>query len=197
VADETTATTTEIPPPSTEPKQPDPPKQETPPGRTYTDQEVNDLIAKNKRQWQDSDDIKAGKAAQKRLAELEEAQKTETEKLTDRATKAETLAEQRAVKYRTALIRSHFTTQAGAAGIPSDRIDAAFRLSDFSAVTVDEDKDVVTGLEPVVAALPDWLKADLNKKPPAPDINAGANGANQPDPVAREADLRRRFRLNP
>lgn len=190
----TTTTTTEAPPTTTE-KQPDPPKANDPP-RTFTQDEVNTYLASERRKWSDSEDMKAGKAAIRRLSELEEANKTEAQKLTDRATSAEKLAEERAAKYRSALIRSHFTTRATAAGIPSDRVDAAFRLSDFAAVTVDEDKDAVDGLDPVIAALPDWLKVDPKAKPPAPDINAGANGTNQPDPVAREADLRRRFRLN-
>ena len=160
-------------------------------GRTFTQDEVNSFLAAEKRKLQDSEEIKAGRAAQKRLAELEEAQKSEAEKLTERATKAEQLADQRAAKYRAALIRSSFTAQAMAAGVPSDRIDAAYKLADLSAVEVDEDTDSVSGLDAPIKALPDWLKAPA--KPAVPDINAGGGHNQTPDPAAREADLKRRF----
>lgn len=134
----------------------------------------------------ESDEIKQLRAKAKRADDLEEAQKTEVEKLADRATKAEALAAENATKYRTALIRSSFTTAAITAGIPADRVDAALKLADMTSVDVDAAGNV-SGLDAAVKSLPAWLSvAPTNGSgiPATPKADTGA--------ALTEADEQRR-----
>lgn len=139
----------------------------------FSQAQVDSFVAAERRRLQDSDDAKAGKAAVSELAKLKAAQMSETERLTAEKQAAEKLAEERAVKYRDALIRSKFMSEAVTKGVPADRIDAAFRLADMSGVSVDEATDNVTGIEAAVKSLPEFVLVTSNGKPPMPNINGG------------------------
>lgn len=171
---------------------------ETANGATFTpDQQalLNRLLADERRSAErkikDSDDYKQAVAAAKKLAELEAAQKSAEERLTAERDQYKTQAEQLSARYRDVLIRSHFTALAAAKGVPPDRLDAAYKLADLAAVEVDED-GTVKGVEKAVESLPKWLSEPA--RPPVPDINSGG-GTNQPDPAAREAEIRAKYRL--
>lgn len=199
MADETTTTAT----PPAEPTTSAPPTTTTAPDgksgtdavptKTFTQDEVNSFIAGERRKWADSEETKQLRAKAKRLDELEAAQKSAEERLTAERDEHKTKAETYSTKYRTALIRAAFTTAALGKGIPADRVDAAYRLADLAGVEVDEDADTVKGVDKAVEGLPAWLAA--SDKRAVPDINAGGQSTTQPDPAAREADIRRRFRL--
>lgn len=202
MADETTATVTvETPQTQTEPggqtggKAPEsgPSAPQNGAGGAFTQEDVNRFLAAERRKWQESEELKALRAKAKKADELEEASKSDLEKLTERATAAEQLAAQRAERYRQALIRSQFTVQAAAAGIPADRIDAAFRLADLSVVAVDEEADSVTGMDKAIESLPEFVKAPI--RPAVPDINSGGGNGQQVDPAARLSEIKQRFRL--
>lgn len=168
------------------------------PSRAFSQEEVNSFLATERRKWAESEELKGLRAKAKRADELEAAQLTETEKLTRRATEAEARASALEARYRDAAIRARFATSALAAGIPAERIDAAYKLADLGGVSLGEDGNV-TGVDEAVQALPEWLRVSAAPAArPAPDISAGAGGHGTAaiDPAAREADIRRRFRLS-
>lgn len=153
--------------------------------KTFTQDEVNDLIAKRlereKKKFADYDDIKT-KASEyekaleeKRLAELSEkerleeiAKKHEEEKQTY-AKELETLRENiKAEKIRNEFIKVATSNQIG-------YLDDAFNLADLSAVTVDEEGKVV-GMDDVVKTLVDNKPFLVSKKQPKP-IGESTNGA--------------------
>ncbi len=176
--------------------QPSPQSQSQPP-RAFSQEEVNSFLATERRKWAESEELKGLRAKAKRADELEAAQLTESEKLTRRATEAEARASELEARYRDAAIRARFATSALAAGIPAERIDAAYKLADLGGVSLSETGNV-TGVDEAVKALPEWLRAAAAPAArPAPDISAGAGGHGTAaiDPAAREADIRRRFRL--
>ncbi len=168
------------------------------PSRAFSQEEVNSFLAAERRKWAESEELKGLRAKARRADELEAAQLTESEKLTRRATEAEARASELEARYRDAAIRARFATSALAAGIPAERIDAAYKLADLGGVSLGEDGNV-TGVDEAVQALPEWLRVSAAPATrPAPDISAGAGGHGTAaiDPAAREADIRRRFRLS-
>lgn len=115
---------------------------------------------------------KARRAAEARLAELESASKSETEKAIEQArkegaTEALTRANERV---RRSEVRAALTT----AGVNPALLEIASRADEFSALKVDDDGEV-TGLaaavEAVRKAMPDLFKATAR-----PDFGGGPRG---------------------
>lgn len=168
-------------------------------GITFTAEQqahINSLIASERRntekQTRESDEIKQLRAKAKRADELEEATKSETEKLADRAAKAEAKVGDLEGKYRSALIKTKFTTAAITANIPADRVDAALKLADMSGVDVGED-GTVSGMDKAIKSLPAWLSTvettpANGQRRPAPNINAGEQNRDGAG-VSREAAI--------
>ena len=191
------------PPPADPPAPPAPnpsgPSGGQPASITFTPEQqahLNALLAAEwreaERKVKDSDDIKAALQAAKDLDDLKKSQQSAEERLTTERDQYKAQATELGSKYQTLLIQSHFTTLAAAKGVPADRLDAAFKLADLTAVRVEED-GTVKGVEKAVESLPKWLSEP--PRPPAPDINSGGGNGSQIDPAAREAEVRQRFRL--
>lgn len=135
-------------------------------GVTFTpeqQQALNALLAVERRETErkvrESDELKQLRQKAAAFDAEEASKKTVEERLTIERDQAKQQAEQVAARYRTALIKSAFTTAAIGAGVPVDRIDGAFRLADLSAVEVDEEADKVKGIGKAIESLPDWVKA--------------------------------------
>jgi hypothetical protein len=135
----------EVTPPAPKPDEP----------KTFTQDQVNDLIAKAKgdfqRKYADYDDLKA-KAA--RLDELEAASKSDVEKATERAAEAErkaTEAESRALRLEVANAKGLSTGQAKRlTGTTREELeaDADELLDTFKAPTPEEPKPAAPGSTP-------------------------------------------------
>lgn len=149
---------------SADPDPIDPPADPQEPPKTFTQAELDDIVAKRldreRKKYADYDD----KA--KRLAELEQAEEerkkadmTEKERLeAEKVEAARTAAEavETAKKAQDAanqrVIKSEFRALAREMGIRADALDDALKLADLSGVTVDDEgnapgvKDVVTAL---------------------------------------------------
>jgi hypothetical protein len=124
---------------------------------------VNAAIAAERRETErrvrESDELKQLRRKAAAFDAEQDTKKTVEERLTAERDEAKARAEQTAQRYRVALIRSSFTTAAMGAGVPPDRIDAAFKLADLSAVEVDEEADKVKGITKAIESLPEWIKA--------------------------------------
>jgi hypothetical protein len=124
---------------------------------------VNAAIAAERRETErrvrESDELKQLRQKAAAFDAEQDTKKTVEERLTAERDEAKARAEQTAQRYRVALIRSSFTTAAMGAGVPPDRIDAAFKLADLSAVEVDEEADKVKGITKAIESLPEWIKA--------------------------------------
>lgn len=152
----------------------------------------------------DTDEVKQLRADAKRLKELEDAQKSETEKLTERATKAEQLAAERAARYQSALKASAFRLAAREKGVPADRLDDAYRLADLAAVEIDEASDSVKGMDAAVDALiaaRPWLTVTETKPggqsaaiPGTPKPNADTRALTEAEEQRRQALARQQVR---
>lgn len=160
--------------------------------REELDRQLAEARRAGERTAKETDEIKQLRASAKRLQEIEEASKSETEKLTERAAKAEALATERASRYQGALKAAAFKLLARDKGIPADRLDDAYRLADLAAIEVDESTDAVKGMDVAVDALiaaRPWLKDDAavtanGTRPAAPNLNAG--GQAQPNPTREQ-----------
>jgi hypothetical protein len=156
--------------------------------KTFTQDEVNDLIAKRLERekkkldkYADYDDLKTkaseyeAKLEEQRLAELSEqerlqeiAKKHEEEKqsLSQQLAELKTQAEREKV-------HNAFYKAAPSVNIPADRIDAALKLADLSAVKVGEEG--VEGLDEVLNSLVDNYKFLAEVKKPQKPIGDASN----------------------
>lgn len=160
--------------------------------REELDRQLAEARRAGERTARESDEVKVLRAAKKKLDELEASQQSEAEREKKRADTAEALAAENATKYRSALIRSSFTTAAITANIPADRVDAALKLADMTGVDVGDDS-TVSGMDKAIKSLPAWLSTV--ETPPAngqrraaPNINAGEQNRDGAG-VSREAAI--------
>lgn len=158
--------------------------------KTFTQDEVNDLIAKRLERekkkfdkFADYDDIKT-KAAEyeKQLEEKRLAELSENERLAEIAKKHEEEKQSLAAeleKMRESIkaekIRNEFIQVASSNHI--GYLDDAFNLADLSAVTIDEDGKVV-GMEDAIKSLVEHKPFLVAKKQPKP-IGESTNGTTE------------------
>jgi hypothetical protein len=124
------------------------------------------------------------KEALDKLKQFEESQLSEAERIQKQVEEAEETARQAQAERdkaiadaRETLIRAEFIAEAGKQGAkhPGD----AFSLADLSGVAVNDD-GVVEGVEGAVKALIESERLPLRGKPQAPNLDAGAGGAERP-----------------
>ena len=142
--------------------------------KVFTQAELNAIIAdrlsREGTKYADYADLKA--KAQK-WAEVEEAQKTETQKLTEAKTKAEQERDAALQRAQARLIRASFVAEAAKAGAahPED----VFALADTTNVKLDAEDNVV-GVAEAVQAVIAAGRVPLAQRQQAPDMDAGAGG---------------------
>lgn len=174
----------------TEPNPPaepvDPPKADD---KKYTQEEINDIITKRlereRKKYADYDNLKTKltefeKAEQERkqseMTELEKLQAQLGEKETAEQALAEQLEKLQSSVKRQQVVNA-FIKAAPSVNIPSERIDAALKLADLSAVNVGEDG--VEGVEDVLKALVEQYSFLVDAKKPQKPIGEGSNGSKQ------------------
>jgi hypothetical protein len=152
---------------------------------TMTQEELNALISKEKgrvkTKYADYDDLKT-KASEyekaleeKRLAELsaqERAEEIAKKFETERNEYAKQLEELKSQAQREKIVNA-FIKAAPSANIPSDRIDAALKLADLSAVSIGENG--VEGLEAVMGTLVEQYGFLAETKRPQKPIGDATN----------------------
>ena len=185
--------------PNPEPTEPTPNPEPNPepspePTKTYTQDEINEMIAKRlereRKKFADYDEIKTKLSTYEQAQkERQEAEMTELEKLqaklAEKETSEQTLAQQLAEVQKTAQeerIRNEFIKVATSANIAY--IDDAIALADLSAVKIDEDGKVV-GVDHVVSALVENKPFLIAKKQPQA-IGTATNGGTQPSDKTAE-----------
>jgi len=157
--------------------------------RTFTQQDidrvVSERLARQKAQFADYDELKT-KAS--KLAEIEEAQKTETQKLAERAAAAEAARDEALARAQDMLIRSAFVAEGARLQVahPED----VYALADLAGVSVDE-AGRVTGVAEAVKAIVDANRIPLANRPQAPKLDGGAGRAQKPEdlPALNEVEL--------
>ncbi|WP_313640086.1 scaffolding protein [Paenibacillus sp.] len=171
---------------------PDPnPTPDPTPDKTFTqadlDRIVADRLARDRKGREDYDDIKTKLTALERSeadrakAEMTAAERLEAEKAEalkkaqeaeDRSTARETAANQR-------IINAEFKSLAREANVPADRLAAALKLADLSAVTVDDEGNAV-GVKEAVEALVSAHIYLVEKTQPKP-LGGRSGGEDVPD----------------
>jgi hypothetical protein len=117
---------------------------------------------------------KANSDAARKLAEIEESQKTEAQKLAD----AKEAAEKRAAQAIERAVRAEVKALAGDFADPDDAVSAV-RASDYVTADGDVDTDAIqTRLAEVLEAKPHWRKPAAPTAPPKPkpDPSQGPRG---------------------
>lgn len=152
----------------------DPPAGDPPPPRSFTQEEVDRIVADRLRRVKveppaDYDELKA-KAA--KLAEIEAASQSELERAQAAAAAAEAKAAEAQQRARSALLRASVTATAVQAGAVD--ADAVLALIDQSQLTV-EDDGTVSGVSDAVKALLD-AKPYLVGKPATLPPGSGDGG---------------------
>ncbi|MDH5159828.1 Clp protease ClpB [Heyndrickxia oleronia] len=154
---------------------------------TMTQEELDALIGREKgrvkKKYEDYDDLKLKLAEyEQQVEEKKRAEMTELEKLqADLLAKdesAQTLAQQLEAlqtQMKQERIVNAFIKAAPSVNIPSDRIDAALKLADLSAVTVGED-GTVEGIDELMGSLVQSYKFLAEVKKPQKQIGASTNG---------------------
>jgi hypothetical protein len=171
---------------STEPSPtPDPAPAPPAPDRTFTQADVDRIVAERvaRAKTEPPADYAQLQAAAKKLADIEAAQLTETERLTKALAEADAKATASDERARNALQRAAVVAAAQRAGAVDP--DAVVALLDRSAVTVADD-GTVTGADDAVKALL-AEKLYLVGKPPTP-TPGGADGGVRPQPPASDVD---------
>ncbi|MDR7001569.1 phage scaffolding protein [Neobacillus niacini] len=154
--------------------------------KTFTQEEVDKILSERlgrvKSKFADYDDLKT-KASEyekaieeKRLAELsaqERAEELAKKFEAERNDYANQLKEYQAKVERQQIV-NQFIKAAPGANIPADRIDAALKLADLSAVTIGED-GAVNGLEDVMSALVEQYGFLAESKKPQKPIGEPSN----------------------
>lgn len=171
------------PPPTAEP-QPD-----KEPGKTFTQEQVNDYVAVERKKllakYTDYSDLKA---AADELAKIKESQLSETEKLTKRLAELEAAKQQAETRTRETLIRSAVISEA--AKLNFNDPEDAYRLIDVTGLTI-ADSGKVEGAPEAVKLLAESRKYLLkNSNPALSSFNpAGGNEA------VSETDAQKRARI--
>lgn len=171
---------------STEPSPtPDPAPAPPAPDRTFTQADVDRIVAERvaRAKTEPPADYAQLQAAAKKLADIEAAQLTETERLTKALAEADAKATASDERARNALQRAAVVAAAQRAGAVDP--DAVVALLDRSAVTVADD-GTVTGADDAVKALL-AEKLYLVGKPPTP-TPGGADGGVRSQPPASDVD---------
>jgi hypothetical protein len=147
--------------------------------KTFTQDEVNRLIAAEKRRLQaEAPDLAELRAKAKRLDDIEAASKSELEKAQERIAAAEATAKTATDRAQAALRRAAVVAAAQRAGAVDP--DAVLALIPQDAVTVSDDGSV-TGVDEAVKALLD-AKQYLVGKPPTPSPGGADGGPRGPQP---------------
>lgn len=168
--------------------------------KTFTQDEVNKLLAERlgrvKSKYADYDDLKT-KASEyekaleeKRLAELtaqERAEEIAKKYEAERNEYAKQLEELKSQAQREKIVNA-FIKAAPGVNIPSERIDAALKLADLSAVTVGENG--VEGLEAVMGALVEQYAFLAEVKKPQKPIGEATNSPKETADKTSEQLLR-------
>jgi len=146
--------------------------------REESDRRDADIRRATEKQVRESDEIKQLRAAAKRLAEIEESSKSDLDKLTDRAAKAEAERDAAVTSLRTARLHMAFSNAAAGKGLSGQPLTDALALADLSSVPFTEDgtpdgKAVGVALDAVLKDRP-YLTAT---KSGVPDINGGGTTA--------------------
>ena len=182
MADETTPNGTSAPEPTAAPAAP------VQPEKTFSQEEVNRILAEEKRkhkgQYADYDQLKAAAAE---LAQLKEAQLSEAEKLQRQLEEIKTAKAQVESRARDTLVRAAIISEA--AKLNFNDPEDAYRLIDMRLLTVTDDQ--VEGVSEAVKALAESRKYLLKTSNPALTSFNPAAG----DPSPRETDAQRRARL--
>lgn len=182
---------------------PEPNPEPTPPApepeKTFSQAELDEIVAKrlarDRKGREDYDDIKAKLAALEQAEEeRKKAEMTEAERLAAELEEARKKAQEAEEAKNTALssanqrlINAEFKTLAREANIPADRLDAALKLADLSAVTFDEAGNVVGAKEAVDAliAANGYLAEKAQPKP----IGSPSGGNGDPQDKTKEQTL--------
>lgn len=145
--------------------------------RTFTQEELDAVVRqrleRERSKYIDYDDLKA-KAS--KWAEHEEAQKTELQKLQDKADKLEREKQASEAGYRDRLLRAEVRIQAAQMGFRNP--DDAYRLADLQGLEIDDDGNaagVKEALDKLVQDRPYLLDVDESGKP-RPPITDGREG---------------------
>lgn len=170
-----------------------------PQAKTFTQDQVNEFLRGRLEEHTASllkklgvTSIDEGKSAVTKAKELEDANKTELEKLTTRLSTAEQRATEAEQKRRIALIKAAVIAEASKPGkVAGDRLEAAYKLLDSSKLTV-KDNDEVEGVADAIVALLEvhpFLKADETKPAPQPEKPKGTVQPTNPAGTSGEPDL--------
>lgn len=169
-----------------EPAKADTPTKPEPKTVTMTQEELDALIVREKgrvkNKFADYDDLKA-KIAEFEKAEKErkESEMTELERLQAQLTEKDETAQSLAKQYeelqaqiQREKVVNAFIKAAPGVNIPSDRIDAALKLADLSAVTIGED-GALSGLDDVMNTLVENYTFLAETKKPQKPIGESSN----------------------
>ena len=162
--------------------------------KTFTQADVDRLIKERLERQEKSilskyGDPKAAKDALARLKELEEAGKTEAQRMTDALTDKETRLSIAESGWQRAQIDNAVILEALRQGVAPDRLQAALKLFDDKAISRSDD-GTLTGLDTAVTKLLEenpFLKPEPGAaaKPPAPKV-----GATNPQGSGQSSDIR-------
>ena len=168
-------------------------------GRTFTQEELNAIIAervgRERAKYGDYDDLKA---AADQLKQLEDAQKTELENAQAAQARAEAAAQQAIQQANEKLMRAAFIAEAAKLGAahPED----AYALANKTLVQIGDD-GAVQGVVESVAALVQAGRLVMSGKKSAPNLDAGAGGDGKPPASAQltpeQLEFARKLRISP
>ena len=171
------------------------------PGKTFTQAELEAILAerlsRQKAQFADYADLKA---KSQKWDEVEAAQKTETQRLTEAKAKAERERDEALQRAQARLIRAAFIAEAAKAGAahPED----VLALADTTNVKLD-DSDNVVGVAEAVQAVIAAGRVPTTAAQRAPSLDAGAGGGKRADEQKRaalteqELEQARKLRITP
>lgn len=152
--------------------------------KTFTQEQLDailtDRLTRERAKFADYDDLKSSAA---KWLEVQEAQKSDQQKLQDRLHALETERDKALARVQETMIRSAFVAAGAEANLvnPAD----AYRLADLDAVTI-EDDGAVKGVKAIVDKLVEDGRLPIKGKPIAPSLN-GSAGANQRPGAGQEA----------
>ena len=173
----------------TQPEQPTAPVTPPAPERTFTQTELNQLIAERlKRERDKHADYDQLKAAADELAKIKESQLSETEKLTRKLAELEAAKSQAEARARETLIRSAVISEAAKLGFndPED----AYHLINVSTLSITDD-GTVSGVTEAVKVLAEQRKYLIKSTNPAlASFNPAGAGAG-----VGETDAQKRARI--
>lgn len=178
-----------------------PPEESAEPVKTFTQEEIDKIVAdrigRERKKFADYDEIKT-KASEyekaleeKRLAELsaqERAEELAKKYESERNDYANKLKEYQSKVERQQVV-NEFIKAAPSVNIPSDRLDAALKLADLSAVTIGED-GAVAGLADVMRALVSQYNFLAEVKKPQKPIGESSNSYQDTSEKTAEQQLR-------